>query len=231
VTVVHIQQSHNSDDVDVCGACLRIPRVWVLLIPCSHMCCVPCALVFQGTDAGVCYNCRTPCTMELPRIQRLPLGYGYDGQECETLYKWYASKRKQRSIMTHALSLFNYIDRYTTEKRLMARRYLLDKNKDQYMDSISRQAALQVKKIYSCKIKECSLCKNKHPILKIQCCLLPLCKECAIIYKRVEAYLPERLDRCPICASYRPMVLSIKPQAKRPPVCNTIIQQKLVWGS
>jgi hypothetical protein len=223
-------ESADSPDVtDICGVCLRTPRVWVILIPCSHMCCVSCALVFQSMDANLCYSCRTPYTVELPHIQRLPLGYGYAGEECETLYRWYATKSKRRQIETDALSLFRYSDSYTTEKRLVARRYLLDKKQDCYIDSIARDAVLKVQEIQRRKTNKCSLCKNNHPKFRTRCCSLPLCEDCGVIYKRVELFLPARIDRCPICAAYRPMAVTTNCQVIQPLVCGT--QNKLVWGT
>jgi hypothetical protein len=146
------EHKDDPNKTDICSICLRTPRVWVLLLPCYHTCCVSCALVFHSMDVEICHICREPFTMGFPHIQRLPPGYGYAGEECTTLYQWYTTSSKPLDIKADAMALFRYTDHATTEKHLVAWRYLLDKGQDCDIDDIGQDALL--KQMY----RRCSLC-------------------------------------------------------------------------
>jgi hypothetical protein len=221
------------DHVEICCICHRDPRTWVMLAPCTHKLCIPCAYMYEkatryecpGCHADMpldnkipdkcpicrmdvrvqdlmpcrCPICRLDATLIIPTIPRLGAGASYRSEEATRMYNWYSTKKSIDDITDDAMLLFHYVDRPTIERRLIARKCLIDSGR---ADVVSKNAA--VKRKHEQDDKKCLLCPTITIAYRLSCCRLALCSQCIPVYQRVERLVSTGLDCCPVCASSTP---------------------------
>jgi hypothetical protein len=179
------------DNIELCPVCRRDPRIWVLLLPCYHKLCVMCAHEFNKRTCDKCPLCRQQFTMEIPHIPHLDNGEWYVRDEPDLMYK-----SMKLSVAEDGMKLLRFKNHAAIERRLIARRLLMDIGRE---DVVSKDAAM-----HRMNVKDnntCALCSSTNAQNQTSCCLFRLCVECTRTYQRIEKFRPTKIDRCTICAS------------------------------